>query len=204
MRWFKHFSDASNDEFISDMEDEFGLIGYARWWKMLEVIAGQMDETNKHSAAYPEKKWCRLLQCKPKVLTAFLECTNNAGKTKIKQNGNIIEIFCPKLLELRDNHSRNLQAKSKKVESDLPIEVEVEVEEEKEDIYRDELIKKLQRAFGAKFNSLDFQNLPTIMAFSEKQIDEGLKKSKGKNPNYLITVLQNMPEEKEPKKFLTA
>jgi len=40
MKWFKHFTDASDDDFLQTIEDIFGLEGYARWWKLLEVIAG--------------------------------------------------------------------------------------------------------------------------------------------------------------------
>ena len=67
---------------------------------------------------------------------------------------------------------------------------------EKEDIYRQVIIKKIQKAMAGKMNSTDFSNLPKILLYSEKQIDEAILKSKGKNVNYLITVLQNMPEEK--------
>jgi len=30
MKWFKHMSDASDDEFVSALEDEFGLEGYEK------------------------------------------------------------------------------------------------------------------------------------------------------------------------------
>jgi len=39
MKWFKHYTDSSDDEFIAGLEEKFGLIGYARWWKLLETIA---------------------------------------------------------------------------------------------------------------------------------------------------------------------
>ena len=113
MKWFKHHSDASSDEFISDLEDRFGLLGYARWWKLLEVIAAQMDETDKCSLEYSWKKWGK-----------FLKTNQNILKTFLKQ----IEI--PKLLEIRDNHTKNKQATNKPLASDLALEVEVDKDKE--------------------------------------------------------------------------
>lgn len=121
MKWFKHMTDASDDEFISELEDIFGLEGYARWFKLLEIVAKQMDETGKCSASYSWKKWQSLLRGKRKKLETFLEHLENKQKTNRKQTGNILEIKIPKLLELRDNHTKNLQVTDKQ-------EVEVEVE----------------------------------------------------------------------------
>jgi hypothetical protein len=47
LKWFKHYTCSSDDEFIAGLEEEFGLEGYARWWKLLEAIAKQMDKTDR-------------------------------------------------------------------------------------------------------------------------------------------------------------
>ncbi len=205
MKWFKHFSDASNDEFISDLEDEFGLVGYARWWKLIEAIAAQMEAGNsKCSASYSEKKWCRKLQCKPKVLARFLECTNNAGKTKVKQNGNIIEISCSKLLNLRDNHSRNLQVPDKKLAPDLHLEVDVEAEVEEENplnlCERDFIISEHKRIFSRPITPNEFGRFGYMMQFPPDKVEKAFTAAKGKKSlNYVISVLENDKPEKKPK-----
>jgi hypothetical protein len=117
MKWFKHHSDASDDEFIAGLEEEFGLEGYARWWKLLEAIALQMDETDRCSVEYPIQKWLRILKAKRKKLDSFLVYSENKLKINTKQTGNILEIEVPKLVEIRDNYSKNLQATSKKLAS---------------------------------------------------------------------------------------
>ena len=43
MKWFKHYADASIDEKICELEDEFGYIGYGVYWKILETCALQWD-----------------------------------------------------------------------------------------------------------------------------------------------------------------
>jgi hypothetical protein len=154
------------------------------------------------------KKLSEITGVSERSIRTILVRLTNSGELTIKPTNkfSLITVVNWDSYQIDDNQSDQLDASNRPATDQQPTtnKNDKNEENEKEDIYRDELIKKLQRAFGAKFNSLDFQNLPTIMAFSEKQIDEGLKKSKGKNPNYLITVLQNMPEEKEPKKFLTA
>ena len=131
MKWFKHFSDASSDEFIAGLEDEFGLAGYARWWKLLEVIAKQMDKTDKCSAEYSLKKWGKFLKTNQNILKTFLEHCENNSKTFLTYSNNKLTIEIPKLLEIRDNHSKNLQAAGKRLTS-KEVEVEVEVEVDKE------------------------------------------------------------------------
>jgi hypothetical protein len=106
MKWFKHLSAASDDEFVAELEDIFGWEGYGRWWKILEIIAKQMDETERCHVEYSWIRWQSLLKGKRNKLETFLVHCQNQGKMKLEQNGNVLKIICPKLLELRDEYSR--------------------------------------------------------------------------------------------------
>ena len=129
MKWFKHLSDASDDEFLSSIIDEFGLEGYGRWWLIVECVARQMDSSDKCSAEYSWIKWQSILKGKRNKLETFLERLGNKLEMNLKQNGNVLEIKIPKLLELRDNHTKNLQAtKLKDCKQEVEVEVEVEVD----------------------------------------------------------------------------
>jgi hypothetical protein len=119
LKWFKHYSNASDDEFISGLEDEFGLLGYARWWKLLEVIAAQMDESDRCFAEYSWKKWGKFLKTNQNILKTFLEHCQNNSKTFLTESENILRIEVPKLLEIRDNHTKNLQAGCKRQTSKI-------------------------------------------------------------------------------------
>ena len=124
MKWFKHFTDASNDEFLVELEGVFGLEGYARWWKLLEAIGNQMDKTEKDSAAFTWQKWQTVLRGKQNKLETFLVHCENKRKLFRKQTGNVLEITCPKLLELRDDYTKKSGLKKKKTireEKVLPI-----------------------------------------------------------------------------------
>jgi len=128
MKWFKHYTNASDDEFIARLEDEFGLEGYARWWKLLEVIAQNMGGESGCSATYPWSHWQRFLKGKRRKLEPFLAHLESKGRIKRKQTGNkpetnrkqtgnepemnskrtgnILEIECRKLLQIKDEYSR--------------------------------------------------------------------------------------------------
>lgn len=138
MKWFKHMADASDDEFLAELEEIFGWEGYGRWWKLLEKIALQMDKSGKCSASYSWSDWQRFLKGKRNKLETFLVHCQNKRKINLKQTGNILEIECCKLLEFRDEYSR----KSRQTPDTTPDKVapdirsktkEVEVEEEKKE-----------------------------------------------------------------------
>lgn len=107
MKWFKHMSNASNDAFIENLEEIYGWEGYGRWFKLLEIIATKMNKSNECFAEHSWVKWQSLLKGKRNKLDSFLVHCQNEGKIKLEQNGNILKIICPKLLELRDEHTRN-------------------------------------------------------------------------------------------------
>ncbi len=119
LKWFKHYSDASEDDFIENLEEIFGLEGYARWWKLLEKIAIKMDETDNCSAEHSWIKWQSFLKGKRNKLETFLKHCQNEGKIKLEQTGNILKITCPKLLELRDKYTKDLSASGKKPDKKL-------------------------------------------------------------------------------------
>jgi hypothetical protein len=126
MKYIKHMSDSSDDDFIVELEATFGLEGYARWWKLLEAIAAQMKTSEDYTLAYPWSKWQTILKGKRKKLETFLEhCqkkqkiflkhSQNIPETNEESPGNILEISCPKLKEIKDNYTRDLEASSKQL-----------------------------------------------------------------------------------------
>ena len=43
MKWFKHYTDASNNDAINRLEQEFGYEGYGVYWKIVELCAAKYD-----------------------------------------------------------------------------------------------------------------------------------------------------------------
>lgn len=128
MKWFKHFSNASSDEFMVELEELFGLEGVARWWKLLEAVSANVDpKKGNWSTRYSWSKWQTLLRGKRKKLETFLEHLENKTRINLEQNGNFLEIRINNLTKYCDNYTKDLQASGNKLPSQ-----EEEVEEDKE------------------------------------------------------------------------
>ena len=115
MRWFKHLTVSWEDEKMATLVSEFGLEGYGFWWRLLEIIAEQMDETNKCSVSYSLPQWSRMLYChhnKVSNMLSNLEVTGLVKLNKTLANGNNkIEVTIPNLLKFRDEYSKKIRQK---------------------------------------------------------------------------------------------
>lgn len=134
MIWFKHMSDAANDELLRAIRSKWGWEGYGRWWAVVEAVAQQMDNySDKCDLELSIKDWAALVDMRPKKLVEFLHDLASHKKSTMKmtifdQNGNEINyqklvvtwelpdsyriatrqliVFCiPKLLKLRDTRN---------------------------------------------------------------------------------------------------
>ena len=110
MKWFKHMTNARDDEFISEMIDEFGLESYGRWWILLEIISSGINgDSTQAKATYPVNKWQRLLLHYHKIRLnrwlIFLESSKKVLISFDKIKPNLLTIEIPKLLKIRDEYS---------------------------------------------------------------------------------------------------
>lgn len=138
MKWFKHQVHASRDEKICELEDFGGLEAYAIYFKLLEIVAQQMDDSgDKCQLSYSLSAWAGRLNCHHHKVTKYFKKINDLGLAVISYPGvttpstiggnppskgvGSIEVAIPKLLEYRDNHTRNLQAKNKIKNKNNPI-----------------------------------------------------------------------------------
>lgn len=142
MKWFKHFSDALDDPFIQELIDEFGPSGYLAWFGLLEIIAkengnkltGKLDVKPQYM-----KRKLRISVNKLEQIYKFCseEVKENLNKTSTKPkllfnfSSEKWNFNCPKILELKDNYIKDLQATGKKPSKHKEEEGEVEAEEDK-------------------------------------------------------------------------
>ncbi len=105
MKWFKHHTDCASSENLNYLLSIEGFAGYGRWFRLLEIVASKMDNSDRCHVEYPIGTWCSLLGLKQKKLISFLELTENKMKTKVKRYENIIIIEIPNLLKIRDEYS---------------------------------------------------------------------------------------------------
>ncbi len=128
MRWFKHYTDASDDEFIAGLEEKFGLEGYARWWKLLETVGAQFKKDGPPAAEYPWIIWQSKLRGKRNKLETFLVHLENKQRINRKLTGNVMEIKIPKLLEIRDEYSKKSGQTPDKLRTPLPLPLPIQEE----------------------------------------------------------------------------
>ncbi len=126
MRWFKHFTDSLDDPFIQELLEEFGAQGYLAYFGLLEIIA--KENGNKLTGKLRIRP--TYLRQKLHISSTKLQQIFNFCSTSLKLSVNFSEKLwnfnVPKLLDLKDNYSKDLQAPCKNVSNHK------EVEEEKE------------------------------------------------------------------------
>jgi hypothetical protein len=141
MKWFKHMTSANSDNKIVTLRVQFGMWGVGCYWTILEMVAEQMKANNpKPEATFSLNE-----------LSSFLGCLQNECGMKVEHSGDIIKIKVPKLLKIKDNYLKDLEATSKQLPS---IEQkEKENKKEKESTYKadfESIWKEYPRPEGKK------------------------------------------------------
>ena len=126
MKWFKHMTDSLDDPFIQSLLDKFSHAGYIAWFGLIEIIAkengnnitGKLDI----SPAFLKRK-LRISQAKLRQIFGF--CSTNA-KLLFDCSKEKWHFEFDKILEIKDNYTRDLQVSCKKPSIEVEVEVEVE------------------------------------------------------------------------------
>lgn len=115
MKWFKHYSNASNDSAINRLEDEFGHLGYAAYWKILEICADKWDGKSDPIFTLNKKLIQNKLRIKSKQTTLVMSSLSLSKLFEVSENDFEFIIKIPKLLKIKDNHTKKLQASYQQV-----------------------------------------------------------------------------------------
>jgi hypothetical protein len=99
MKWFKHYTDASNGKFLNTIMDEFGVEGYAWYFMILELCAEKWDGKGApiftfHQRVLLQKLRIRKLKLHSYLTKVQLECGFSYTITQ-----HLIQIEVPKLSE---------------------------------------------------------------------------------------------------------
>lgn len=115
MRFFKHMTNSSQDERIIRLEEEFGLEGYAAYFKVLEIIGSQFSSENQQvSVTFSLKTWRKLLTFPPKKMQNFATFAEKVGLFIVKLEGDDLTIECRNLLKYRDEYSKKKEREASK------------------------------------------------------------------------------------------
>lgn len=124
MKWFKHITDAGESTSLNNMISEHGLIYYAHYFLLIELLAKRYDGENEEIELNLNVISSKVRIKFRKKLITFLQLLPNFFELSVQIHGESCTIFYPKLREIKDNHTTNLQVKNKKLASNLPLEEE--------------------------------------------------------------------------------
>lgn len=135
MRWFKHFNDALDDPFIQELMDKFSHAGYVAWFGLLEIIAKENGTKLTGKLTVDPRYLKRKLRISTRKLEQIFEfCSGkveeNLNKTSTKpkllfnKTSEKWNFEVCKMMELKDNYTKDLQASSKKPSNQKEAEAE--------------------------------------------------------------------------------
>lgn len=140
MRWFKHMTNASRDQSLLELRDEFGMEGYGAYWIILETIGEKLATKDKDQSGITEpslrlssKNWRKFVTFSPKKFQKFVTFSQKLGLFFAEFDGEFITINCPKLLKYRDEWTKKKGKKKLKNSGVTPdklrrIELDTELE----------------------------------------------------------------------------
>jgi hypothetical protein len=234
MLWFKHFGDARRNPKLLRIERKIGESGYARFFKLLEIIAergGKGSEFRPEidlNGAATDMEW---LSSELKIETdAVRETLDLFAHVGLIDEGawNGLIILVPQMLEYRDEYTGRLQNKNSRPKAETEKEKETEEEAETEEEQNGDRPDTVPSVSGDETESDDKQLTPAsawlnldiaptgssqfVKAFEDEFMHElddeygGLYYSVADFHNFLIRFIQSCRASglTVPKEFLAA
>lgn len=106
MKWFRHYTNASKGESIQRLMGHFDKArAYGLYFLFTEYFADKWDGCSEPFFIVFKNELSSFLGLKQNKLDSFLKCFENETKMNWKQNGNLLEIYFPKLQEILDKNA---------------------------------------------------------------------------------------------------
>lgn len=118
MRWFKHMTRSWDDEKIAELVERAGLEGYGFYFRLLEIVAANIEESSDAVVTYSLQRWSKLTAIfQPKVLRLCQVCSE-LDLIEFQLSANLLKVSIPKIFKYRDEYSdRRAKVKSKNREN---------------------------------------------------------------------------------------
>lgn len=130
MKWFKHLTNARRDPKIIALKAQFGHQGVGRWWEIVEIIAEEMNDSDR----------CEITINGPFLSKHLGFRSTNGGRSFVQWlatsrllvadlTTNDWRLRCPKLLELRDHRIKNQNKKAHQNRTEVEVEKNTLIQE---------------------------------------------------------------------------
>lgn len=131
MKWFKHHTDSLDDPFIVALMDKFGHTGYVAWFGLIEIIAKENgNEVTGKLSVSPIYLRRKLRTSLAKLQQVFDFCQTSA-RLSVTFCPERWDFHFPKIAEIKDNYTKDLQGAGKKPSNHKEVEKEEEKEKKK-------------------------------------------------------------------------
>lgn len=158
MKWFRHYSDTSIvNEVLDKIEEELGLFGYARFFKVMETIVASMETKDDiPEITLSKRKWSHILGGNAKSREKFFKTLEKVSKSSVRVSDKYLTINMPWLPELLD---KNASSSKIRQESSEPRIDKNRIEDNRLDKDKKRLNKKRAKITkDTPFNEIDSQN----------------------------------------------
>lgn len=193
MKWFKHYSSALQSESLADLLRDEGLVGYARYWILLEHLASIFDG-EADTFRIPIETVRGLFRIRSWTeLDSFAERLATVRGLNVKRCGNVFEIKASILLELQDRDFKNARNKRGDVAPKKKIKIkdkELEKEGKKEpQISTSEILHPLILLWNS--TAIKFSKVKKSNSKRDKKIESIWKQNTPDEWQAIITRLNN-------------
>lgn len=110
MRWFKHMAASWHDEGLAKLVDRGGMEGLARYglfWRVVEIVADQLDPKGANpTVCYSITRWSLLLSLRGSLVFSTLSTLGVTGGVTVERAGDDVRVTVPNLLKYRDEYSK--------------------------------------------------------------------------------------------------
>ena len=115
MKWFKHHTDSLDDPFIQALMDKFRHVGYTVYFGTIEIIGKEYGQglTCEKFVFEPTYLRRKLRTSLTKLQQVYDFCATK-GKLSVNYSEEEWEFDFPKIVEIKDNYTKDLQAAGKK------------------------------------------------------------------------------------------
>lgn len=159
MKWFKHMTGSADDEKMARLLDIAGLEGYGFYWRIIEIIAAQIEkDTDKFQVKYSQNRLGILTLShgnKVRKLLGNLQETGLITVEKTEENNQIFySLGCRNILKYRDEWTSRISKTREQLGSKsgaTPEEIQNKESNTETDTESEEIKKKKHFAYSEEF-----------------------------------------------------
>lgn len=151
MKWFKHNTDASRSLKLNQLIEKFGLEGYARYWLLIELLSEKFNGKDTSFKIHNQTLRLHLRYFHMRSASIYLQSLSDLNLVSISIGSNYTDLKCDKLLEIKDNHTKNLQVTFQEVSENLPLDKKKNKNKNKNKKYIKKKINSDESDGGDKF-----------------------------------------------------